>query len=493
MALFDVDSLEDITDRHSVIAAYQWSPTLYSSELREMAGRIDDFFRRSGMDIAQYPDTNSEQAAHRILNSTPATLPDIKDYIVPEDLSSIHRTYNAAQQRIQFPETDGLGPDLSGMGMGVDGFSEMTGAGCLAMMAMTESDVRTLEGLPEQQAVTERGAEYYLLHRYGYPPASLWLAKFLNPANFCYCQNKDCKGRHFGFTDIHASYELVLQNQDFIRAVFSEEMRNVSNDPKASEHQQSDYAELIVDAIESLLIVDQRREEEGALLQLIRLAVEGTDHLTDDGFLRLSMLALVVSTIYDGKDLFERMGFTGFESPGALLDSTLEGINAVAQNRKEKPANKEMFVYDAMNFFVAGCRLNEPQFGKELMIAFYASIFSADHFEYFVFQLRMIQELLEEENLPENEETFIANLMGGYKRNVVYVLSKRSESHQSHVDALMGSEISGDSIKLLSELGFPDAVKRRVGMAQNEHERNHFKRVLQAQFIARNTLDKSLS
>jgi len=102
------------------------------------------------------------------------------------------------------------------------------------MMGLNDTPVDTeAYGSTKRQQMLTRAAEYYVLHRYGYPVASLWLSKFLNSSVFCKCENPDCAGRHFGFIDAEASYSLVLKNIDYING-FVKEVDSVPVAPDVS-------------------------------------------------------------------------------------------------------------------------------------------------------------------------------------------------------------------------------------------------------------------
>lgn len=466
--LFSVRALSDLVDTDGIIADYEYQPAVSHQEMTELVARITPFMCHDGTKTELESRLQAAWVVRNIINCVPQFLDDLVDYLTDESLLRTNVCFAGCLPKGHVSMVSGARMfDVEIAENAKD--SDIEFSGSLAMTAMNKTSVESdsLGALPRQR-ILSKAAEYYLLHRYGYPVSSLWLAEFLAPTSFCKCPNPDCGGRHFGFVDAQASHELVLQNLDYINGFFTRsEAYPVTEGITLDEIAGSNILRS-VSAVEALLLTDRNRAQLESVVALLDVAFAHKEHLKDIDLVRLILLAQVSVHLY-GLALYDKSAQINEEVLTTAVDEATPIMDKIGQTTTKQPRLEHLPLYDAHNFFVAGVGLEGYDLGCELRLWFMASIFDASHYGSFV---EFIKEHLD---IADQLKPSTVKLFRGFINNFTpYMIGRGSLAGNTHMDALYRHCRTDAVIKVLSEMGHSNAMEKRCDNAKSEFERDYW-------------------
>lgn len=456
--LFGVSAIEKLVDKEGIIEEYEYQPALTYDDMSEMVTRITPWLEARDKSASRFQAT---WVIRNILNCVPASLEDLADYLTEDTLASINFTFNVGSGDLgeidttlhteeYFKDKDA---DIKGM---------------IAMSKLNSDSIDDLDrGLTSRQRLLTRGAEYFVLHRYGYTVASLWMAKFLSPSNHCLCSKPDCPGRHFGFMDIEASRNLILENLEYITELPQQNAIPVSEETTMDDIVEDD-AELPLLALESHLVIDQKRKHPEIAGALIDAAFEMKAYLGSLDVVRLIALTETSVELY-GSDVFRGMKHLTPETFDGMEFEAIDMMQKIASSIEETPDSKHLPLFDAHNFLASGIRIKDTDFGLFLRAAFLKSIYDAQSYVEFATELKKFCPLS-----PTLDESTQSLFSGFFENFSTRITALRSKACPSHMNALYEAAQTDKIIKILSELGHVRPMKKRLEKAETRNEQEYW-------------------
>lgn len=468
--LFAVHSITDLVDKEGMLSYYEYQPCITRSEMSELVSRITPFLTttdRSETSIRRH----ATWVIRNIINCVPAVLDDLVDYLTKETLFHINLSFSP----MFLTASDASLPDDRLYDMEIAEHSspgDIDVSGTLAMMSLNKASIDTPSyGLTKRQQRLTRAAEYYVLHRYGYAVASLWLSKFICPSSFCRCSDSDCEGRHFGFIDADASYTLVIENLDYIHGLVRKNNAVAVSDDVSMDDIVSANARAIISAMESAMLDDQGRTNINTVATLMDAAFRHKEHLEDIDLVKLSFVSQVAGFLY-GDGLFSNCSFISQATLDASSPETLKMMDKIGQEIKTAPAHEYLPLFDAHNFMVAGIGMDDFTFGRALQIHFLASIYDAEHYASLAeFIKDVIASNVDEDNLVASTKALFNGFIHNYSTDM---LARGSCAGNTHMDALFNHCGTDAVIQILSELGHRSSMIARHQSAKTPLEARYW-------------------
>lgn len=470
--LLGVEALDQLWDSEEWLSDYEYQPAISQAEMTELVARISPFLQVDQSDPALWR-LKAAWTVRNIINCVPVALDDLVDYLTEDTLQGINcgfvlSLYGSEMDSLPEPRLydQEILANLEQVNIEI--------CGMLSMATMNETTIDADEyGHTKRQRYLTRAAEYYILHRYGYPVASLWISEFINPSAFCNCPDPDCGGRHFGFVDVSASYKLVLSNIDYIKQ--NETKRDLipfDRNVELDDIVESNTVRLI-QALDALMLADQQRQHPEQAAILIDTAFSQKSHLADMDLVWLILLSVVAESLY-GDDLLE--GCSNIDSE-ILSESSIKSIKmfqSITSTMTERPARHYMPLFDAQNFFVAGMEVDDAELGVSLRNMFMTSLYSPEAYRHLAHFVSGV--LAERSGLGEQTK----GLFEGYLTNCAQMLARRANASESHLDAVFEATPSTEIIEILSEFGHLNAMKHRKNVASSAEEEQYWDRRIMA-------------
>lgn len=471
-ALFNVVSISALTDWNSTLRNYELEPALSSYELHTMAARISPFC----LEAHRKQKADPLWVARNILNSVPKKLDDLRDYIPQNSLSDINGIYlmEALTSNVDMVNKQPFYDDIVGR------LTEQQKAECggEALDMVCRNDVDLIDGITLRQKILGRAAEYYLIHRYGYEAASLWIANFINPSTYCMCNSVGCELRNFGFVDVEATVSIVENCIPFLIAAFevAEIEGKKGEDSDGCEDTATQYADLILYGIEALLLLDQQRLEGKRISALLDTLAANSDFLSDVSAIRMIKFLCVFIELYDSPSKDE-LRISTKECFDLCVDS-IEGFNDLLASDDFKPSTKDLILCDAQNFAAAGSRLKDTVYGVMLHNLFLRSIVDSESYEILA---NHVAEILEGEADLEHElDEQTRAVFEGFMTNLSDVMAFRSRVSLSHCKSLTKHSWSDRAKLHLAEIGHPDAMEFALEKSKTEDEASYWRTRIKA-------------
>ena len=497
--LYNVKSLQMMTDAEGIISDYDYQPSLSSRELEELRVRIDGYINNYFGDISQ---RDQLFYVRNIVNCVPKGFDDLVDYIPTELLRDINSTYSMATKGFDTfddyfysdaelesfakkqPVKTEEGVKESSVERKVKRFSSEVDSyldvmGMIAMQSLNENSLEADEfGWTNRQRLLTRAGQYYTLARYNYTTAMLWMSQYISPQEYCSCPNHDCPGRHFGFIDAKASGELVLQSLNYIEKIMSSQGKlfALDQDVTLDEILQSDI-ERIVYGAESLILSDQVSVEEGGpkIAMLLGMAYEYKNLLSPEVYKRLCNIGM--SFIYNyGESFGEMIGLTSDEMFDEYA-SSIKSFDGFIENQEGDPKRIHYTLYDGHNFFGAGVCIEGSVRGRYLELMMWCSQYYPESYSNMMEDIIEFSDNHSFENLPE----FIPVLFNGYVNNFTTHLAAKSVGTSVMNDALFGNETDDSKvIYILSEKGHYESMSARLDESKTDYEVDYWNSRLDA-------------
>jgi hypothetical protein len=386
----------------------------------------------------------------------PKSLDDLIDYMHPQDVVDINGTFCVANRLVERVgeeyafRTKPL-PEL----MASTDSETIQLAGMLVMTEQNESGGHTDSNMPERQNMLRRAAEFYLLHLYHYPVASLLLAKYINPLTFCHCSNTNCEGRAFGFADAHGMVRLVLRNMGYIEEMFDrDEKEMVTEKTITISDIRGEYIGLIMDTAEVLMTIDQNREHSPEVRDLLEFVADCQEMVPPIEYCRALTLASVAWDLYDDENPVPKLFFK--EVSGQSED--LKRLSVLAFDQflstvKERPMDKYLPLFDAHNFFAHGNNWVSPGYGMILRSRFLMSLFDSDYVEEFLAEAGTIPD---DPDAPEG----LREIVVGYQKNLMSVLARRGFSLPEVLPGAAAFATDPSVTRYLADIAWAPSIQR---------------------------------
>jgi len=457
--LFNVTGFPELLDVDGYQDRYELQPAVSSSELDDLTRRVLPYFDPALSAFDQ------KRVVRGVINCVPKTLDDLVDYLHPEDVSKINGVFSTAIKlpgsmekefayRIEQPL-----PEL----MADPNHDAVQVAGSVVMTMQNEKGCPVDDAMPERQNILRRAAEFYLLHLYHCPVASLWLAKYLNPLTFCHCSNTECEGRAFGFADAHAMVKLVLQNLGYIEDLFQRDEKDVVTEKSISlGGLKTEYLALIMDAVEVLLTIDQEREQPQDVKRLLEFVANRKDLTPPVEYCRAIALTTVAWDLYDDKATVQDLFFIEVEGDKENLKYlSVLAFDQYSATVSERPLDKHMPLFDAHNFFAHGNNWVSPGYGMKLRSYFLLSLFDGEYMDIF---LKETGGIPDDPDAPEG----LREIVVGYKKNLLGVVARRGFSLPENLCCAAFFATSDEVVKDLADLAWPTGIRRYLESHESE-------------------------
>jgi len=417
-SLFSIDNLLEITDdtENPIVTYYDVEPRLSRLELQTICKRVDSLVLSSSFSF------ETSTIVRNVLNSVPRELDDLEDYLSQSSLEEINTRYLAACDIEVFEKypppclqvlTKKEIPDM-------DELPSYLGA--ISMDRFQEEPISALSGLTFRQKYLDRAANFWLLHKYGFHTASLWLSGLISPSSFSYGDNPNDPRRHFGFMDTEASWRLVYSNLSKMDTFLDSDSEVLSRG-KSVESILIGYPQYALEAIESLFLWDKQRLCYDEAKTLFSFVFKHKDRLFGTHKYRHCLLLSIFYDFYPSS-YSEKQAAYGTEN---LLISNQDYIADYTANKEgvffEKFYNC-LWVSDCNNFMVSG--VDRGLCAEEAVMEslyFCKAYFDSNYYLHFSNHLSGII-----------KDGFKYPLYEGFFSNLPLLLARRTFEHTNHIE-----------------------------------------------------------
>lgn len=448
--LFNITNLSEMLDKDGVQDKYEFQPAISTQELDLLAARVLPYFE------PLLSDFDRKELVRGVINCVPKTLDDLVDYMHPQDIATINDVFMQSCGLVDRPGQETVQvvrvrPELM---TGTDK-DAVEIAGSVVMTMQNNKGAPKDDAMPERQNILRRAGEFYLLHLYRYPVASLWLAKYINPLTFCHCPNVSCEGRAFGFADAHAMVRLVLSNLAYIEELFERDEKRMTADEGMSVSDiKNDYIALFMDTAEVLMIIDQEREHSLEVRDLLGFIANRKDAVPPIEYCRALVLSSIAWNLYEDDNPVPRLFFNEVKAQSQALEHiSILAFDQFAATVKERPADKYLYLFDAHNFFAHGHNWVSPGYGMSLRATFLLSLFDSEYMDHFMAEAETITE---DPDAPAG----LKELVIGYQKNLMGVIAKRGFSLPEVLPGASRHVTDPAVIKELADMAWPTGIER---------------------------------
>jgi hypothetical protein len=451
-------------------------PALSKKELRQLADRIVGYCQ-GGLMHAVY-------VVRNLLNSVPKSIDDLEYYLTDQIVHNINAQYAlSVLSNRQTPSPDNrsieenqwleelrlLPPDAMVSRLKAENATEFMAVGVVVMDFIQSEPIEQLSGITTRQRLLGRAAQFWLLHRYGYSPASLWLARFINPINTAmYVAGKNKFGSYgFGFTDAQGCVSLLVEQLPYLREVFLSPNALLFDSPDLSviELLEEHFAQLCLGA-EALLLHDTLRVNGDVLFEILQLAARFFHYSGGSFDVRVLLVMQASLTLYPLLPLKEHLE--------ALVD-TLPAEVACASVRLDKLLTPpSLRVRD--QWFVLALRFmkTEKKNDRETNDAspFVLSFF--DEQQYLDFSMHL-KERMKAKSLSAEEHAVCVQFFGVFSYYLLWA-HRDTFSHYEAIAHCHDPQLSPSLNRHLAEVGCDFALRNAEVTAKTAPERRYWSR-----------------
>ena len=450
--LFGADDVSEIVDKEKLLRYPEFEPALSSSELKVLSNRLKNLLKKKG----QSKVIDCVWATRNIINSVPKTLDDLVDYIPKKSLIDINSKFLIETSVIESKAI--ISKKFYDIEISKLSDQKISDCGDSIMDSVCSKSVESIDAITNRQKILGRAGEYYLLHRYGYERASLWLARFINPTTFCMCQDLECDRRHFGFVDVSATLEIVENNLGFLQAALDDGEAMLENGQLTDDKKQvmEMFTDLILYGLEALLLIDQDREEARRVTRLLSVLISFGELMSELSEIRMNKFLCAALSLYG--DRVEDEFNLGDKERYEIALSSVRDTERYASQIGGDIRSEDTIVSGSHNFAMAGKRLIDTRFGVKLHNEFMKSLVDANSYDKFSQILTSILDGTNEEvqkPLDSETEKLFEFFLTEFSEHLIF----RSRAIKSHWDVLARHSFSENVVQLLAEFGHKESMQ----------------------------------